>query len=158
MRYLYLYLLFASTNLVAESIEFDARVLRVIDGDSVIVENNNNEITLRLKYIDAPELNQSFGKESKSFLQKLVSHKDIHVSSSYKDRYGRSLSEIFFYENNVAIYINAKLIKSGHAWVYKNYRSNEYLMNLEKDAKFNKRGLWKEKNPLEPWVYRKNLK
>ena len=147
MRYLYLYLLFASTNLVAESIEFDARVLRVI-----------NEITLRLKYIDAPELNQSFGKESKSFQQKLVSHKDIHVSSSYKDRYGRSLSEIFFYENNVAIYINAKLIKSGHAWVYKNYRSNEYLMNLEKDAKFNKRGLWKEKYPLEPWVYRKNLK
>ena len=50
---------------------------------------------------------------------------------------------------------NAKLIKSGNAWVYKSYRSNEYLMNLENFARNNSKGLWSNKKPTEPWVFRK---
>jgi endonuclease YncB( thermonuclease family) len=50
------------------------------------------------------------------------------------------------------------MIKSGNAWVYKRERNNDYLINLEKDAKENRRGLWNISSPIEPWVYRKSKK
>ena len=62
---------------------------------------------------------------------------------------------MYIYDDETAIYINAKLIKSGNAWVYKSYRSNEYLMNLENFARSNSKGLWSSKKPTEPWVFRK---
>ena len=77
------------------------------------------------------EIQQKHGKESKDFLSKLISGKLVFISSPYKDRYSRYLSDVYIYDDEIAIYINAKLIKSGNAWVYKSYRSNEYLMNLE---------------------------
>ena len=47
------------------------------------------------------------------------------------------------------------MIKSGNAWVYKIYRNNQYLNNLENYAKANKKGLWNQDEILEPWKYRK---
>ena len=48
------------------------------------------------------------------------------------------------------------MIKSGNAWVYKIYRNNEYLINLENFARSNNKGLWSQKDILEPWKYRAN--
>ena len=142
-------------NSIAESVEFEAEVLRVIDGDSIIVKNDDGKFPIRIKYIDAPEIQQKHGKESKDFLSNLISGKSIFISSPYKDRYSRYLSDVYIYDDETAIYINAKLIKSGNAWVYKSYRSNEYLMNLENFARNNSKGLWSSKKPTEPWVFRK---
>ena len=89
------------------------------------------------------------------FLSKLISGKLVFISSPYKDRYSRYLSDVYIYDDEIAIYINAKLIKSGNAWVYKSYRSNEYLMNLENFARNNSKGLWSNKKPTEPWIFRK---
>ena len=50
------------------------------------------------------------------------------------------------------------MIKSGYAWVYIKYRTNNYLINLENHAKINKKGIWKSSSPIEPWIYRKNYK
>ncbi len=145
-------------NSFAENIEFEAKVTRVIDGDSIIVENKNRKYPIRMKYIDAPELKQKYGKISKEFLDDLIGDKLVFISSPYKDRYNRYLSDVYIYNNNEAVYINAKLIKSGNAWVYKSYRSNEYLMNLENFARDNKKGLWATNNPTKPWLFRKSNK
>tara|TARA_B100000401_G_scaffold374604_1_gene274332 strand:- start:191 stop:625 length:435 start_codon:yes stop_codon:yes gene_type:complete len=140
---------------MAEVVEFEAKVLRVIDGDSIVVKNEDGKFPIRIKYVDAPEIKQRHGKESKDFLSKLIYGKSVFISSPYKDRYSRYLSDVYIYDNDIAIYINAKLIKSGNAWVYKSYRSNEYLMNLENFAKNKSKGLWSNKKPTKPWVFRK---
>ncbi len=142
-------------NSMAEVVEFEAKVLRVIDGDSIVVKNEDGKFPIRIKYVDAPEIKQRHGKESKDFLSKLIYGKSVFISSPYKDRYSRYLSDVYIYDNDIAIYINAKLIKSGNAWVYKSYRSNEYLMNLENFAKNKSKGLWSNKKPTKPWVFRK---
>ena len=50
--------------------EFSARVIRVVDGDSVNVLRlpEKEELKLRLYGIDAPEWKQAYGKESKDAL------------------------------------------------------------------------------------------
>ena len=134
--------------------EYEAVVLKVIDGDTIYIKSDNGRKKVRLRHIDAPEIRQSYGKEAKIFLDKQIDGKKIIVNSDYKDRYGRDIGDIFVYNNDEAIYINAKLIKSGHAWVYKSYRKNTYLMNLENFARENMLGLWKDKSAIEPWVFR----
>ena len=105
---------------------------------SITYDKDNVINKIRLSYIDAPEIRQSYGEKSKAYLKKILLNKKVIVSpKKYKDRYGRFLAEIYIHNDNEAIYINAKMIKSGNAWVYKSYRSNSYLINLENHAKIN---------------------
>ena len=138
--------------------EYEAIVLKVIDGDTIYIKSDNGRKKVRLRHIDAPEIKQSYGEQAKNFLDNELDDKRIIVNSDYKDKYGRDIGDIFVYNKNQAIYINAKLIKSGNAWVYKSYRKNSYLMNLENFAKNNKLGLWKGNSPIKPWEFRKKNK
>ncbi len=138
--------------------EYEAIVLKVIDGDTIYIKSDNGRKKVRLRHIDAPEIKQSYGEQAKNFLDNELDGKRIIVNSDYKDKYGRDIGDIFVYNKNQAIYINAKLIKSGNAWVYKSYRKNSYLMNLENFAKNNKLGLWKGNSPIKPWEFRKKNK
>ena len=158
MRYLIILSLVLLFPHYVLSEEYEAVVLKVIDGDTIYIKSNNGRKKVRLRHIDAPEIRQSYGKEAKIFLDKQIDGKKIIVNSDYKDRYGRDIGDIFVYNNDEAIYINAKLIKSGHAWVYKSYRKNTYLMNLENFARENMLGLWKDKSAIEPWEFRSKNK
>ena len=137
------------------SAEYKAIVLKVIDGDTIYIKSDSGRKKVRLRHIDAPEIRQPYGEEARMFLDNELNDKRIIVNSDYKDRYGRDIGDIFIYNENESIYINAKLIKSGNAWVYKTYRKNMYLMNLENFARDNKLGLWRDKSPIKPWEFRK---
>tara|TARA_B100000427_G_C15353127_1_gene526376 strand:+ start:135 stop:617 length:483 start_codon:yes stop_codon:yes gene_type:complete len=149
-------IIFLSENVNSE--EFNGVVTKVIDGDSVVVRHDNVLKKIRLSYIDAPEVSQDHGENSKIFLKNIVLDKMVLVDTKRKDKYGRYLSDLYIHSNTESIYINAKMIKSGNAWVYKRYRSNTYLINLENQARSNKIGIWKDNNPIEPWIYRKSYK
>ncbi|MED5502273.1 MAG: thermonuclease family protein [Pseudomonadota bacterium] len=149
-------IIFLSGNVNSE--EFNGVVTKVIDGDSVVVRHDNVLKKIRLSYIDAPEVSQDHGENSKIFLKNIVLDKMVLVDTKRKDKYGRHLSDLYIHSNIESIYVNAKMIKSGNAWVYKRYRSNTYLINLENHARSNKIGIWKNDNPMEPWVYRKSYK
>jgi endonuclease YncB( thermonuclease family) len=88
----------------------------------------------------------------------MLSNQTITVNTVKKDRYNRELSEIYLYFDGNPVFVNAKMIKSGNAWVYKMNRKNEYLINLENFARTHKSGLWSNNVAIEPWVFRKTRK
>ena len=135
--------------------QFNGKVSKVIDGDTIWVRSDSTTVKVRLSYIDAPELKQMFGMQSKKYLTSLVLDKNVEIHSYRRDRYKRVIGEVYIHNNNESVFINAKLLKSGHAWVYKRYRNNPYLMNLENFARMRKNGIWNLENPIEPWKYRK---
>tara|TARA_B110000444_G_scaffold257312_2_gene295461 strand:- start:271 stop:777 length:507 start_codon:yes stop_codon:yes gene_type:complete len=151
-------------NAYSETNEFNGIVYKVSDGDTIHVLYENKIIKIRLSHIDAPERKQVYGMKSQKFLEDMVLNKSITAACEMKDGkwhrgfYGRPICNIFLYETNPPTYINAKMIKSGNAWVYKRERRNAYLINLEKDARDNRRGLWNTSSPIEPWMYRKSRK
>jgi endonuclease YncB( thermonuclease family) len=152
-KYIILLSLIVTTN--GFSGQFDARVIKVIDGDTIWVKSANKHVKIRLSYIDAPELKQKFGIRSKNYLTNLIQDKSVQIDTYRKDRYNRIIGEVYIHNDKESVFVNAKLIKSGHAWVYKRYRNNQYLINLEDHARANEKGVWSTKNPIEPWVYRK---
>ena len=65
----------------------------VVDGDTIKGNLDSKRITIRLVEIDAPEMDQPFGVESKRFLKKLIENKKVTLISEGKDRYGRTLGD-----------------------------------------------------------------
>jgi endonuclease YncB( thermonuclease family) len=136
-------------------------IIHVVDGDTVHLLNDKQEkLKVRLHYIDAPELDQSYGMESKFVLEQLILNKKVTVISDKKDKYKRLLGVISLDEMDV----NLEMIKSGAAWHFKKYAkfdqaSDQYMIydKNEHQAKLKKTGLWKEK-AISPWLWRKNKK
>ena len=136
-------------------------IINVVDGDTVhLLKDNQEKLKVRLHHIDAPELDQSYGKESKFVLEQLILNKKVTVISDKKDKYKRLLGVISLDEMDV----NLEMIKAGAAWHFKKYAKfdqskDKYLIYDENEhqAKLKKIGLWKE-NAISPWLWRKNKK
>ena len=125
--------------------------IRVVDGDTIRAEAKGKEIKIRLVEIDAPEMNQPFGSQSKNFLNRLLYEKDVTLIAQGEDRYGRILGNLFSNELNV----NMLMVKFGFAWVYDEYAKNSSLYKYQDQAKAENLGLWRAKDPIAPWVWRK---
>ncbi len=144
------------TTLSAET--FVGSVARVSDGDTVrLLVNDSTELKIRLSGIDAPELDQAFGKESKNRLTELVDGRTIEAQCSKRDRYRRWLCKLVFNFSD----INLSLVKDGFAWWYQYYKKDQTLEDqqsyrmAEAIAKEHKLGLWEDSNPVAPWDFRR---
>lgn len=134
-------------------------ITNIVDGDTVHLLKKNKEILkVRLHHIDAPELDQSYGKESKFVLEQLILNKKVIVISDKQDKYKRLLGVISLDEVDV----NLEMIKAGAAWHFKKYAKfdqaqDQYIIYDENEhqAKLKKIGLWKE-DAISPWLWRKN--
>ena len=67
--YVSLILLVLSVTIEAKLEAEVAQVLQVVDGDSITVRIDETKYRIRLAEIDAPEMDQAWGEESKSALQ-----------------------------------------------------------------------------------------
>jgi len=71
------------------------KVISVSDGNTITVLNDqNHQHKIHLEGIDAPESNQDFGSRAKQSLSDLVFGKTVTVTSSKKDKYGRTLGRV----------------------------------------------------------------
>lgn len=149
MRFLAALFALVALNVQAES--FEAKVLVVMDGDTVFVQSGPFKAKLRLVNIDAPEKDQPFGKESQESLQSLVGGKVIHVESKAVDKFGRTIAVISIGDINV----NEEQVRRGMAWAYSRSREGRAYARLQSEAQLAKRGLWQQANPQSPAQWRK---
>ena len=152
MRLLLLMLLSASFN-VAHAEEFNARVIAVMDGDTVLLLRDGKKIKVRLANIDAPESDQEFGAESRQALVDRVLKKQVHVNSQAMDNYGRMIAEISVDGRSV----NEEQVQNGMAWEYSHFHSNQRYLSMNKQAQQARRGLWgRAVKPISPDQWRKS--
>nr|WP_271488415.1 thermonuclease family protein [Synechococcus sp. AH-779-G23] len=134
-------------------------LLSVGDGDTVRVTSRQEEkVTIRLACIDAPETSQgSSGKWSTKTLKGMIQGKSITLKPQVKDRYGRTVAEIYVGETN----INLQMVREGAAFAYRKYLKQcdggAYL-NAESMAKREKHGVWGPYKTQLPWEYRRSIR
>jgi endonuclease YncB( thermonuclease family) len=133
----------------AHAEELKGTVTKVIDGDTIWIDGSTK---IRFNWIDAPELKQPYGKESKEFLSQLVMNREVKAVCEKKDRYGRPVCIVLI--DNVMV--NKEMVKTGNAWCYKNYSTTE-IAEMEFTAREKKIGLWGDPSPCPPWDFRKKL-
>ena len=128
---------------------FSAKVIKISDGDTIVVLSGKEQTKVRLYGIDAPELKQPYGKKSKQFLANLIAGKVVGVEENGKDRYKRTIGTIYLNGAD----INAQMVENGYAWAYRKF-SKKYTPQ-ESKAKSQKLGLWRDKEPIPPGEWRR---
>ena len=130
----------------------NATLVRVIDGDTYLLQVGTVRQTLRLLNVDCPELSQAYGTEATAHLNHwFASARQIALKTNkYPDKYGRKLGHVWLDGKPV----DSLLTVNGYAWVGR-YGRNLKLRRLEQSARIRGIGLWKQKNPVPPWVWRK---
>lgn len=125
-----------------------AKVIKVIDGDTVKAACGNKKFTVRLIGIDTPETRhpkkpvQCFGKESSRYLKERVEGRRVRLKYDVQKtgKYGRTLA--YIYQGRTLI--NAEMVKKGYAFANR-YYPNKYkkkFIKYEEKAKREGRGLW----------------
>jgi endonuclease YncB( thermonuclease family) len=150
VRLLCLFLLSCSP---AFAFVFEGRVVRVKDGDSILVERQDVKRVseVRLAGIDAPELGQPWGLQSRSALRKLVQGRTVRVEVTDRDRYNRLVGKVHV----GPIYVNAAMTRSGDAWAFARYLPDREIRAGHDEARAAGRGLWrlpaKDRVPPATW-------
>lgn len=127
-------------------------VVKVIDGDTLTINMNRENVTIRLIGIDTPESVdprtpvQCFGKEASEKARQILSGTSVRIegdpSQGELDKYGRILAYAFLPSGmNVAEYL---IIEGyGHEYTYNlPYKYQEDFKAAEQKAREEKRGLW----------------
>ena len=52
--------------------------------------------------------------------------------------------------------LGKELVRNGLAWHFKRYSKSENYADLEAAARKKKIGLWRDKDPIAPWNWRKS--
>lgn len=132
---------------------FNAKVIRIIDGDSMEVLYEGQPVKIRLSHIDSPELKKSqpYGKAAKKALSDLCYGQYVTVQIEKYDRYGRAIAIIVNTNKQI---VNQQMIIQGMAWHFKRYSKDPLYARLEREAKKNKTGLWKDPDAVPPWEWR----
>jgi endonuclease YncB( thermonuclease family) len=130
---------------------FTAQVVRVKDGDTIVVLHGNQQIDIRLEGIDCPELRQAFGQRARQATSGLTQGKTVTVHPTGTDRYERTLANIILPDGRN---LNQELVRQGWAWWYRKYSKDQGIGKLEAEARAAKWGLWADPNPIPPWDWR----
>jgi len=139
-----IFILLLTTLLNAQDL---VKVKRVIDGDTILLTNGER---VRLIGVDTPETKhpqkpvERFGKEAYLFTKKMVEGKEVRLKYDWprKDKHDRLLAYVYLLNGT---FLNAEIIKQGYGFAYTKYpfKYIEEFRQYEREAKENKKGLWR---------------
>lgn len=136
--------------------------VRVVDGDTVVARGQS--MVIRLSGIDAPEKAHGLSKPGQPFAQAaqrrlagLVMGQQEVIARCYDtDRYGRRVCDLVVAGHSVSY----MLVSEGLAWANQaaggRFLRSEQLLQAQKRARHERRGLWSMPDPQAPWSWRKN--
>jgi len=98
-----------------------ARVVRVVDGDTVVVRTGGHDERVRYIGVDTPESVkpgtpvQCFAKAASAENRRLVEGQEVRLvgDAEARDRYGRMLA--YVYRKRDGLFVNAELVRRGYA-------------------------------------------
>jgi endonuclease YncB( thermonuclease family) len=133
------------------------RVLRVVDGDTVVVSTAESlNFKVRLQGIDAPECGMPFGPQAQRFLEQLVLGRTVQMATTSRDRYGRTVATLAVGGQDVGL----TLLRAGLAWHgHRHSRprissdANRYA-EAQDGALAHLAGLWADPERMSPRLWR----
>jgi micrococcal nuclease len=138
----------------ADPSSFQAKVIRVVDGDTLEIQQKMRTQRVRIWGIDTPEGDQRYGAQASHFTRSQLLGKEVWVARKGIDKYGRLVAVVTIDSLN----ISEELIKSGLAWVHTYYCHEPVCDNwktLQEGARLDHRGLWNDSDPVPPWLWKK---
>jgi len=132
-------------------------VVKVLDGDTLLVQLGKRHVRVHLSGVDAPEIDQPWGRQAANALSQMVLNQSVDMGPLRKDGFNRMTTIVFVGEEEVG----AAMIRDGNAWADRDAlrASDASLCDVEARAREARRGLWSLPAPqrVAPWEYRRRL-
>lgn len=121
-------------------------LVRILDGDTIVVHWRGREEHVRLLRINTPERGQPGYRESSDYLREFLTGQVISLEfeephTPARDRYGRLLAYVFAGSRNA----NLEIVRAGWSPFWTRYGRGKYaeaFEQAESEAKDDERGLW----------------
>jgi micrococcal nuclease len=145
-------------RLVLGQPEIEGKVIKVEEGDLIkILTETKDTVEVRLSNIDCPEQGQPYFQEAKEMTEKMCLNKKVRFYSKGTGSEGIETGIVYLSKNKT---LNSQLLEEGLAWYYQKGLQitidTQTLANIAEEAKASKKGLWVLKDPVAPWVYKRN--
>jgi micrococcal nuclease len=127
-------------------------VIKVVDGDTIWVDNNGQRLKIRMIGLDTPETVdprkpvQCFGLEASAHAKTILGGQSVYLetdpSQDTIDKFGRTLAYVWTASGRL---FNLDMIADGYAFEYTYdlpYRYQADFKTAEGDARTQSRGLW----------------
>jgi endonuclease YncB( thermonuclease family) len=140
------------------------QVISVHDGDTIKVRRGSQEKKVRFACVDAPEISQPMGKESRDYLRKLLSsgRNEVMLKVVDTDRYNRAVAEVWLDRIGSPELVQSIEAGEGMAYAYDRYKENclswEAVKSAENTAISSRAGVWNQPGLEKPWDYRKRTR
>lgn len=127
------------------------RVEMINDGDTVTcLDTEGRRVKIRLVGIDAPELDQPKGRESRAALAAKLVGGVVRVEGASRDQHGRVLGTLHLDDRD----LNREMVAEGWAWAFTGFAEDHDLVAVESAARRARRGIWADPQPLPPRQWR----
>ena len=130
------------------------RVVKVVDGDTLIAKIGKKTELVRFLGINTPEVEnpyrhqECFGPQASVETKKLLTGKRVYLladpEAPNRGKYHRLLRYVFLPNGE---FVNAELVKKGYAfsYIYQPIQFEDYFNYLQANARKNRLGLWSDK-------------
>jgi endonuclease YncB( thermonuclease family) len=132
-------------------------VVAVEDGDTIsVLTGGKISYQVRLQGIDAPEDRQPYFDKSRKHLSNLLLKEPVKAVFYSKDSNGRLIATVYQNGRDVGL----MQIENGLAWHYKRFSyeqtagARKSYADAQAKAVAERKGLWDDKKPIPPWVFR----
>lgn len=155
------------TATLAAASELRGVIVGVTDGDTItILEASKQQHRIRITGIDAPEKGQAFGERSKQNLSAMAFQKDVRLECRKTDRFKRKVCKVWVQPADCltcgkTLDVGHAQVIAGLAWWYRAYAKEQSFddqgryESAEDEARLRKQGLWRDKEPVPPWEWRR---
>jgi endonuclease YncB( thermonuclease family) len=135
----------------ARADEVGGRVVEVEAGDALTVKFPSGlRVEVRLADIAAPKAGQPYGARSRRSLAELCGGKSVVLENQASNAEGHLGARVMC----AGVNANGEQVRRGMAWVDRRYANpTSGLFRLEADAREHRRGLWRRRHPVAPWIW-----
>lgn len=149
--------------------EVSGTISRIWDGDTVTLDTGDRKLRIRVAGIDAPEMNQPFGRQAAHLLRFLTLDKPVKAHIFTQDKYHRYVARLYLQQTAEvtppasAVYpagidVGQLMIAKGMAWHYYFFDKEDpyyyHYQKAERQAKQEGLGIWQKLSPTPPWRHR----
>lgn len=148
-------MLFGCCWVSATALAWPGIVTHVSDGDTVWVQplHGGEAKKIRLLGLDAPEVCQAWGAQSRDALHEVLQGQTVEVKGRYRDTYGRLLARISRQGHDVG----AWMVSHGHAWSSSYQQRSGPYDALQMQAQSQHLGLFGDGRAVPPREFRKRF-
>jgi len=151
--------------LEAPSYTLRGRVTHVHDGDSFVLQAAGRAHRVRIASIDAPEMaqpsrqrpGQPYARAARTALTRFIAGKTLTLACFETDTYGRHVCDVPLPDGKRTTTVSQRMVAQGLAWANRQrpqFLRDPSLARLERTARTEKRGLWRDRRPIAPWIWR----